>query len=326
MPPSTRLRFGSHTYACQPGETVLEALLRQGVRVPHDCRRQTCLTCLMRSLDGAPPPESQAPLKETLRVQNYFLACGCRPIADMTLALPTELPRAEIGARVAELNRLSGRILEIVLDLDHPLDYRGGQSVILLNPDGLGNSFAIATPTSRRHDGRIELHVERVDGNCLSEWLHDRLRLGDRLRVYGPTGQMFHVPLAPRQGVVLAAWSGALGGILAILQDIFEQEHMGPVLLLHGARDPSDLYLVDDIREIEDYYPNFRYVGCAGEGSAKPADVAAGVSTALRARLPRLEGWRVYLSGPAEFVEQLRRQAYLDGASIREIFFHAATD
>jgi len=39
-----------------------------------------------------------------------------------------------------------------------------------------------------------------------------------------------------------------------------------------------------------------------------------------------LEGWRVYLSGPAEFVEQLRRQTYLDGASIREIFFHAATD
>lgn len=325
MTRSIRLRFGSRTYACQPGETVLEALLRQGVRVPHDCRRQTCLTCLMRCLDGAPPPESQAPLRETLKAQHYLLACGCRPTADMTLALPTELPREEIGARVAELNRLSRRILEIVLDLDHPLDYRGGQSVILLNPDGLWKSFAIATPTSRRHDGRIELHVER-DGSCLSEWLYDRPRPGDRLRVYGPTGQMFHVPLAPRQGVVLAAWSGALGGILAILEDIFEQGHAGPVHLFHGARDPGDLYLVDDIREIEDYYPNFRYVGCAGGGSAKPGDVSAGVSTALRARLPRLEGWRVYLSGPAAFVEQLRRQAYLDGASIREIFFHAAAD
>lgn len=323
---SIRLRFGSSTYACQPGETVLEALLRQGVRIPHDCRRQTCLTCLMRCLDGAPPPESQAPLKETLRVQNYFLACGCRPTADMTLALPSELPREEIGARVAALHRLSERILEIVLDLDRPFDYRGGQSVMLLNPDGLWKSFAIATPTSRRQEGRIELHVERVDGRCLNEWLHDRLRPGDRLRVYGPTGQMFHVPLAPRQGVVLAAWSGALGGILAILEDIFEQGHAGPVHLFHGARDPGDLYLVDDIREIEDYYPNFRYVGCAGGGSARQGDASGGVSAALRARLPRLEGWRVYLSGPAAFVEQLRRQAYLDGASIREIFFHAAAD
>jgi ferredoxin len=48
MAAPTQLLLGGNIYTCQPGETVLDALLRQGVSIPHDCRKQICLTCLMR--------------------------------------------------------------------------------------------------------------------------------------------------------------------------------------------------------------------------------------------------------------------------------------
>lgn len=322
MAAPTQLLLGGNTYVCQPGETVLDALLRQGVSIPHDCRKQTCLTCLLRSLDGPPPAAAQAPLKATLTVQHYFLACACRPARDMAIALPSETLREEIAVRVAALNRVSNQVLEIVLHCERPLPYRGGQSVILLNQDHIGKSFAIASPTSQIRAGRIELQVERMAGCCFCEWLHDQLRVGDRLRVFGPFGLMFHVPGDPRQGIVLAGWGGALGGLLGILQDVFEHSHSGPVYLFHGAQDAAGLYLVDEIREIEQYFPNFRYVGCVPRGAAADSDTTIGdVHQVMRRLLPDLGGWRAYLAGPRNFVDRLRRQTYLDGASIKEIFF-----
>ncbi len=315
------LLLGGTTYRCLPGETVLDALLRQGVDIPYDCRKQTCLTCLMRSLDGAPPPESQVNLKETLTVQNYFLACACRPVRDMELALLSEALRMEVSARVTALTRLNPNILEIEMECDRPLDYRAGQTVILLNRDNIGKQFSIASPSSSRFSGRIEVHVERVTGACFSEWLHDHLQIGDDLRIFGPAGQMFYVLGNPHQGLVLAAGNGGLGGLVGILQDVFEHGHTGPVYLFHGARNQSQLYLVEELNEIHAYYPNFRYLACIAEGPVPEGCVAGEVHEIIKRTLPDLSGWRVFLVGTRDFVGRLRRQTYLDGASIKDIIY-----
>ena len=81
------LLLDGRIYDCRPGETVLEALLRQNVAVPNACRHQVCLTCMMLSLGGAPPSASQTNLKDNLRTQHFFLACGCHPERDMDIAL-----------------------------------------------------------------------------------------------------------------------------------------------------------------------------------------------------------------------------------------------
>lgn len=317
----TKLLLSGTLYTCEPGETVLDALLRQGVAIPYDCRKQTCLTCLMRSLDAPPPPESQANLKDTLTVQNYFLACACRPGRDMEIVQPSEALRQEVSARVVALNRLNPSILEISLECDRPLDYRGGQSLILLNHDNIGKQFSIASPSSQRFSGNIEVHVERISGCCFCEWLHGHLRVGDSVRVFGPTGQLFYVPGNPRQALVLAAWNGGLGGMIGILQDVFESGHGGPVYLFHGAPNRDDLYLAEEIREIQAYCSNFRYVPCVTEGPVPEGGVAGDVHEVIKRMLPDLGGWRLFLSGPRLFIDRLRRQAYLDGASIKDIIY-----
>lgn len=319
-----RLLFGGVTYTCEPGETVLEALLRQQAVIPHDCRKQTCLSCLMRSLDGTPPPASQINLKDTIKVQNYFLACACRPARDMEIALPSDTLKHEVSVTATELTRLNGHILRLTLEGSTLLDYRGGQSVILLNHDKIGKPFSIASPSSDRFNNRLEVHVERINGCCFCEWLHDHLRKGDVLRVFGPNGQMFYLPHDPRQPLVLAGWHGGLGGLIGILQDIFEQQHKGPVYLFHGARNQYHLYLVEEIREIQTYYPNFQYVPCIAEGPVPNGCTAGEVHEIIRRMLPKLSGWQLFLSGPRVFVDRLRRQAYLDGALIRDILYEVS--
>jgi ferredoxin-NADP reductase len=275
----------------------------------------------MRSLNAPPPREAQVNLKETLTIQNYFLACACRPVRDMEIALMSEALKQEVGARVVALNRLNTHILEITLQCDVPLDYRGGQAVILLNRDNVGKQFSIASPSSNRFSGRIDVHVERVAGCCFCEWLHDHLQVGDLMKVFGPSGQMFYVPGNARQASLLAGWNGGLGGVLGIMQDVFERGHEGPVYLFHGVQDGSHLYLVDEIEEVQTYYPNFRYVACIAAGPVPEGCVAGEAHEIIKRVMPNLSGCRIFLSGPRDFVDRLRRQAYLDGASIKDILF-----
>ena len=77
-------------YACHPDETVLDALLRENVTISHACKKGTCHSCMIRSIDIAPSEASQAGLKDTLKKHNYFLACLCHPERDMTIKLPDQ--------------------------------------------------------------------------------------------------------------------------------------------------------------------------------------------------------------------------------------------
>ncbi len=141
-------------YICKIEETVLEALLRQKVDVPNQCRKQTCMSCLMRSLNGPPPPDSQTNLKAMLKTQNYFLACGCLPERDMELSLPQEAVTVEAPAKVIALKKLNPSVVELVLQCDTFIDYRGGQSVMVMNEDHIGKYCSVASSFTDRSIGR----------------------------------------------------------------------------------------------------------------------------------------------------------------------------
>ena len=315
-----KLLFSGKIYDCRPEETVLEALLRQKVEVPNVCQRQICLTCMMRSLNGPPPADAQTNLKDALKVQHFFLACGCRPERDMEIALVEETIKVQATAKVAELNRLNPYVLELVLQCDPPLHYRGGQSMTLFNRDNIGKGFPIASPSSARLSGRIELHVERIRGGFFSEWMHDNLRVGDVLTASGATGELFYGVGHPQRPLLMAGWNGGLGALIGVLQDAFENDHAGPVYLFHGATDTDHLYFVDELREIGEQFPNFHYFPFVEQGAAPDGVTRGTVHSLAGGLLPdHLSGWTVFLCGARNDVHALQRQVYLAGAAMNDI-------
>ncbi len=314
------LLLSGKIYDCRPEETVLEALLRQKVEVPNICHQQVCLSCMMRSLDGPPPSAAQINLKEVLKKQNFFLACGCLPDHDMEIALAEESITVQSTGTVTELNRLNPHVLELVIECAPPLHYRAGQAMTLFNQDGIGKRFPIASPTSSRLSGRIELHVERAPGAYFSEWVHNNLRVGDVLTASGAIGEVFYELGFPRKPLLMAGWNSGLAALIGVVQDAFENEHAGPVYFFHGASDKEHLYFVDELREVGEKFPNFHYVPCVAQGDA-PEGVACGTVHPLAARMlpDHLHGWIVFLCGGRSEVHALQRQVYLAGAAMNDI-------
>ena len=320
MTKTINLLLNGKIYNCQPGETVLDALLRQKVSVPYACLKQICMSCTMQSLNGAPPIESQRNLKETLQLQNNFLACGCIPVRDMEICLNEEKLTTQVSAQVVEMNRLNQSILELVLQCETAVGYHGGQSVLLLNYEHIGKKFSIASPSSAKSSGRIEIHVERIVGAAFSTWLHEQLRIGDKLFVCGISGELYYLPGEASQPLLLISWNGGLGALIGIVQDAFENDHVGPVYLFHCVFDSEQLYFQTELNEISEYFPNFHYIPFVQQGTVPKQGYRGDVAKTIAQILPDLTNWKVFLCGSRNQVHAIQRYAYLAGADMKDIY------
>lgn len=317
-----RLEYAGQGVEVREGATVLDALLAEGHEVPNDCRAGACQSCLMQATQGRVPEAAQQGLKDTLKAQRYFLACRCHPEEDLSVRLPQ---REEVcgSATVIGLEPLAPDIMVVRLRSETPLEYRAGQYLTLWRDATLGRSYSLASVPGL--DPHLELHVKKVPGGAMSTWIHDHLQVGEELQVQGPAGDCFYVPGDPEQSLLLAGTGTGLAPLYGIVRDALEAGHRGDIHLLHGARDPSGLYLVDELRALESRYGNLHYhPGVLEAKGPLPDGVRIGTIGAMTSAVaPKLAGWKVFLCGAPDLVNSLRRQVFLAGANSGDIYADA---
>lgn len=310
------IRYRDDRCELAPGQSVLDALLERGYDIPHSCRNGTCQTCLMRATEGNPPEESQKDLSPTLRLRSHFLACVCRPDEDLTVSVPAE-GESTLTAVVRRLEPLNADILRVELAVDEPFDYRAGQFLNLFMDEMLGRSYSLASVAEL--DEYLELHVRRLPDGRVSGWIHDELRVGQTLAVRGPGGNCFYVPGQPEQPLLLIGTGSGLAPLYGILRDALRHGHTGPIRLFHGSRSADGLYLTGELRELARTHAQFDYVPCVS-GPEVPSQHATGrVHDVALTDTPDLKGWRVYLCGHPDMVQQAQMRAYIAGASLTDI-------
>lgn len=315
----TQLHFNDSTYQCEANETVLDALARQGVAIPSSCRNGVCQTCMMQSADANVPSTAQNGLKSTLQAQNYFLACVCHPSEDMTVSLADNTDRL-FSATVTAIRQLNDEVKCVGLDCPALQDYRAGQFINLYRDSEVARSYSLASvPT----DSYLRLHVRRLPDGRVSNWIHDELKVGDSVQISAPVGSCFYLPNAPQKPLLLIGTGSGLAPLMGIVRDALNQQHTGDIYLYHGSHDVAGLYLVDELREMAEHYPNLHYIPCIS-GDDVPVQHQAGraVDVALTAH-PNLAGWRVFLCGNPNMVKTARKKAYLAKAAMNDIYADA---
>ena len=309
------------------GESVLDGLLRSGVNVPNSCRAGACQSCLMQVTAGQPTPDSQKGLKDAMRARGFFLACSCKPTADLTVRFADHTGR-RAKAVLERVERLAGNVARVLLSCDEPFDYFPGQFVNVVRPsDGLVRSYSLASLHSPEGvaagDPHLELHVRKINGGQMSTWLHDEVEAGDALELLGPAGDCFYVPGKPEQPILLIGTGTGLAPLHAIARDALRHGHTGPIRLYHGGLDERGLYHVDELRRLAAAYANFDYVPCVMNGPAADGVRIGAIDKVVLADQPELAGWRVFLCGNPDLVNALRKRVYLAGAKMSDIYADA---
>ncbi|MDD1620078.1 MAG: 2Fe-2S iron-sulfur cluster-binding protein [Methylococcaceae bacterium] len=322
---SKKISLNDREVECLEGDSVLDALLREHIDIPHACREGSCQSCMMRSLEDAPPAAAQQGLKDVLRHQNYFLACLCYPQADMSISLGAS-PASFSECTVTAKELLNPETLLLTMECLEPMDFYAGQFVNLKRADGLTRSYSIAN--NRIHAHKLTFHIRRLAGGRFSEWAHRELAIGDSIAVSDPQGLCYYLPNNPDQNLLLIGTGSGLAPLAGIISEALHHGHGGEIHLYHGSREMDGLYWIEEMRQLERQYPNFHYTACVSRGDA-PQGIAQGrANEVAMAALPSLKGWRVYLCGHPDMVNKAKRQAYLRGASFQDIYsdaFHVAS-
>ena len=74
-----RLEGRTHTLGHEPGDTILEALRRAGLRPPFNCQQGNCGTCIARLEAGAVTMRANNVLDEDEVEEGWILTCQAVP-------------------------------------------------------------------------------------------------------------------------------------------------------------------------------------------------------------------------------------------------------
>lgn len=312
-----KLIFNEIDYECKDNETVLESLQRHGVEASFSCRSGICHICLLRCTKGSVPEKAQLTLKESLKERGYFLACKCRPQEDMDIALPRDADLYS-PALVYAKEQLAPDIVRLLLEPATSLYYHAGQFINLRRPDGLSRSYSLVSVPNQ--DYFLEVHVKRLPGGEMSNWLCDELKVEDELEIQGPQGLCYYYSGRLDQNLLLIGTGTGLAPLLGIIKDALNSGHNGNIHLYHGSRSPDGLYLQDTLREMSEQHSNFFYIPCLSGNTTLPGHEFGRANEVAFEAHKELKGWRVYLCGHPDMVYAAEKQAELAGVSSGEIY------
>jgi NAD(P)H-flavin reductase/ferredoxin len=261
-------QINDRSITVEPGETVLQAALREGIEFPSSCRVGGCGTCKCRLTSGKVKELTETGYLLTADEidQGYILACQSVPRSDIGVSvdLSALASRRQVTGRVVAARKVTHDITSLSVQLDEPMPYRAGQfaNVSIEGLEGVARSYSFAAPA--RADGQVSFTVRKVPGGRFSSLVHDEDVVGRPVRVDGPSGDFWLRPGgAP---LVLVAGGSGLAPILAILQEALSAGVERSVTLLFGARAARDLYALDEIESIARRWRGaFRFVPVLSE-------------------------------------------------------------
>ncbi len=315
---SARISYGHSAFETEAGESVLDCLTRNGIAVPHACRSGVCQSCLMHAEEGQIPEAAQKDLQPAYIKQDMFLACQCRPDGDMRVGLPDNA-LLDTHAVISFKEMLNHNVMRVGLVTPTPYACEPGQYVTLLNADGVARSYSIANNPGEDHF--IELHVRLLKDGAMSDFFVGA-ELGESLVVRGPAGKCFYVAEGDQDYPLMLAGTGTgLAPLYGILRAALSQGHKGPIQLFHGVLSEPDLYLHARLLELAALHPNVGYTPCVLDGVDGKGYFAGQIETAVLTSVPADKAaTRLFLCGAPEFVNGMRRKAFLAGFASKHIF------
>lgn len=314
----------SHTLTIEPlgveleiedGQTILDAALRAGIYLPHACCHGLCATCKVTVVDGEVDhgDASSFALMDFEREEGKTLACCATVEADTIIEAEIDedpdakvIPIRDFAGRVARIEDLTPTVKGVWLELDDGagIEFQAGQYVNLAFPDGIGSrAFSIASAPADR--GMIELNIRRVPGGAGTGYVHERMAVGDPVRLTGPYGRFFVRKSADLPMLFLAGGSG-LSSPRSMILDLLQDGCTLPITLINGQRSQSELYYHEEFKALARDHPNFRYVPVlSDEPEESDWQGARGFAhqAAVTAFGNDFRGHKAYLCGPPLMIE-----------------------
>ncbi|NBX55583.1 MAG: CDP-6-deoxy-delta-3,4-glucoseen reductase [Betaproteobacteria bacterium] len=326
------LKPSASQFICAPGQAILKAGLAAGLRMPFSCRSGMCRTCKGRVVSGRVDfgDAHVKYLSDAEREQGFALLCCASALSDLVVEVQEINPDRHLApqrmpARVLSFEALSPdvRIVTLGLPANEPVQFRAGQFIDVLRPDGARRSYSIATMPEAAGVRQLELHIRHMPGGVFTDHVFGPMKLREIWQIEMPLGSFYLREESAAPMVMLCSGTG-FAPIHAMVEDGLARGLRRPIHLYWGGRKRADLYRADKAQAWADAHPHIRFTPVLSEATA--SDAWSGrtglVHQAVLQDHPDLSGMQVYACGAPVMVEAARRD-FVQQAGLCEAQFFA---
>ncbi len=297
------------------GRSLLSSLMDEKIFIPSACGgRGSCGLCKVKVTSdvGEHLPTELPWLDEDERKDNVRLSCQLKIKKDASIQIPAELFNVkEFKCEVKSIVDLTHDIKEITLQLLEPdrMTFKAGQFIQFevpeyeLTSEPVYRAYSISSQPSRTDE--IELEIRLVPSGICTTYVFEHLKVGDTVTINGPYGH-FYLQDTDAKIIFVAGGTGN-APIKSILNDMLEKDNQREAVYFFGARSKCDLFLVDEMREMEKKLPNFKYIPTLSQ--PQPEDNWEGdvgrVTDAIERHIESGENTEAYLCGSPGMIESV---------------------
>jgi Na+-transporting NADH:ubiquinone oxidoreductase subunit F len=231
------------------------------------------------------------------------------------------------ATEVASLRDLTYDIKEVRLRLIEParMDFIAGQFIRFeapayeKSPAPVSRCYSLAAPPSVADE--IQLHVRYVPNGICTTYVHQYLKVGDKVTVRGPYGR-FRLHEGEGDVICIAGGSG-MAPIRSLLLDMRDKGIRRRVRYFFGAKARRDLYMTDEMSWLESVLPDFRFIPALSE--PQPGDDWRGETGLITEVVDRLSSAhpasQAYLCGSPLMIDACVKVLRGKGMGDERIFF-----
>lgn len=306
MAKTHRVIVNGEQFTATRGEVLLDAALRNGVHIPHDCRSGHCGTCSVRIVEGDLFGNGGAATTK---------ACQSWIVSDVEIAIEDVPEIATVNGRVTSVRPVAPDVIAVSIATKQPLEFLPGQ-YLQVQFKGFGaRCYSPTVPVDRQSDGRsVHLHVRRVRGGRVSSALGATIKQGHRVKLTGPFGSAYLRPGQTGRLVLVASGTG-FAPVWSIADAAMREAPRREMLVVVGARSMESLYMIPALWRLAGC-PNATVIPVVGSPQEPPAPIRSGSPID---HIPLLSPADiVYAAGSPKLVDAMRSIAVESGAA-----FHA---
>ncbi|UVT19693.1 MAG: 2Fe-2S iron-sulfur cluster binding domain-containing protein [Nitrospira sp.] len=189
-----------------------------------------------------------------------------------------------------------------------PFVFEPGQFLtVTVNIDGkeTKRSYSIASSPCRRTF--CELTVKQTPAGLVSNYLHERIQVGDLISVSGPFGKFtFRGHEAP--SVVLIAGGVGITPLMSAIRCLTDQAWTGEIFMIYACNTMQDLIYHEELEYLVRRYENFQLtITLSRETSSAWTGPRGHVTRDLLTKaVPNLTTRRIHLCGPPAMMEAVK--------------------
>ena len=319
-------------------QNILRAAAEQGVQLMHGCKEGQCAACKSFVLEGEDielDSYSTFALPDYEKEEGSTLLCRAHAYEDLVIELlnyDEEIIRGGLPLRRGTVEVVANEpvthdLRHLVVKLVEPeeIKFFPGQYMDFQVP-GTEETRSFSMANTPNRDGLFEFVIKIYPHGLFSEFLAEKVQVGDRLEVEAPFGT-FTLRESRTSDLLFLGGGAGMAPMLGLLRSMAERGVERKVACYYGARTSADLCFTDELAELGSQLSAFSYVPALSH--SPDGDDWNGerglITEVVKRRETSLAGVDAYVCGPPPMVDAAIATLTALGVKENNIFYDKFT-